>query len=123
PFGVFEPEHLNHNRQVFDEKYAAQQRNQNFFADNNRKHCQNTSKCETSGIAHKNLCRKRVVPQKTYGCPDKSCNKNGELAHMGYVHYIEVIGINNVTTHIGQNPKRGAANCRSACCQSVEPVG
>lgn len=74
-FGAFEIGHLQHHRQTFDKEDAAENGEQQFFANQNGRHGNNAADGEAARIAHEHLRRIGVIPKKADERPTKAAIK------------------------------------------------
>ena len=120
---ILEVGHLQHHRAAFDQEDAAQQRQQQLLADAEGEYSDDAADGERTRVAHEDLRRKRVVPQKAHQCADHGERKDHQLAALGDVHDIEVVGIDDVAREVGQHGQHHDDRHRDARHQTVEAVG
>ena len=80
------------------------------------------SQCQTSGIPHKHLGRIRVIPQKPDRRSDKGRTEYHQFSGMRNVHDIQIIGIDHIPRHIGQDSQRRSDNRRRSGSQTIQDV-
>src|ERR1039457_1983680 len=95
--GEFKIAYLQHYRQCFCKKKSTKNANKDLFPDHDGKYRNDTSESQASCITHKNLCRIRIIPEKTNAGPDKSAYIDYQFTGIWDIHYIQVIGKNDVT--------------------------
>ena len=83
----------------------------------------NPSQCQTSGIPHKHLGRIRVIPQKPDRRSDKGRTEYHQFSGMRNVHDIQIIGIDHIPRHIGQDSQRRSDNRRRSGSQTIQTIG
>jgi hypothetical protein len=88
--GVLEVGHLQHYRQILNQENARQNGNQEFFADGNSEHGNDSANGQAAGIPHKNLSGEGVVPQEPNARPQERCRKNHQFACIGDLHNVQV---------------------------------
>ena len=81
------------------------------------------SQCQTSGIPHKHLGRIRVIPQKPDRRSDKGRTEYHQFSGMRNVHDIQIIGIDHIPRHIGQDSQRRSDNRRRSGSQTIQTIG
>ena len=81
------------------------------------------SQCQTSGIPHKHLGRIRVIPQKPDRRSDKGRTEYHQFSGMRNVHDIQIIGIDHIPRHIGQDSQRRPDNRRRSGSQTIQTIG
>ena len=102
-FGVLEVAHLQHHGQGFDHENAAHHGQHNFLAHDDRYSSQRRAQRQRAHVAHKNLRRVGVEPQKGQTGPRDGGAKNQQFARAGDVGEKQVLGIHRTAGHIGKN--------------------
>ena len=92
-FGVLEPADLHHHREAFDQKDAAQQRQQQLLADAEGEDGDDAADRQRAGVAHEDLRRKGVVPKEADQRADQRRGEDDQFAAVRDVHDIEVVGV------------------------------
>src|SRR5271168_2540031 len=90
--GELERGYLQNHRERFQNENAADGYQQNFLFDDHRDNSDCAANRERTDIAHEKLGRMRVVPKKTERRAQQRAAKNGELAGVGDVLDIEILG-------------------------------
>src|ERR1700749_4561551 len=73
---------LQDDRERFDDKYAADEGQQELLFDHDRDRADRASKSERAYVAHEDLGGMRVVPEKSDGGADHGAAENGEFADL-----------------------------------------
>ena len=91
--GVFEVADLHHHREAFDQKDAAQQRQQQLLADAEGEDGDDAADRQRAGVAHEDLRREGVVPKEADQRADQRRGEDDQFAAVRDVHDIEVVGV------------------------------
>src|SRR5690606_9345840 len=119
---VLEVRHLHDDRQVFDQEYAAQHRNQQLLTDEHGKGGDDATNGQASGIAHEYLGWVGIIPQKSGTRAYKCSSEDYQLTRIGDVHDIEVIREDHVAGYIRKNGQCAADDGRRPRRQAVDAV-
>ena len=108
---------------VFDDVYAAQYGEQQFFADEEGENGDDAAESQRACVAHEDFGRVGVKPQKaqcgTYKGRDEDC----QLANVGEVDDVEVVGHDDVAGEPCQNGQGSAYDGGCAGGKAVDTVG
>lgn len=90
---------------------------------NDRHHAQGASKGKRARIAHEDLGRIAVEPQKAQTGPDHGGAVDGHLAGAGDKGDLQIAGHHRITRHIGEDEVGGGGDDNRPGGQSVKAVG
>ena len=119
----FERDHLNNHRQGLDNEEAADNDENDLVFHGNGNRADEAADGERSGVAHKDLCRRRIEPQKAKTCANESTANDSQLARARHKINAEIIGENRIAGDPGDNGECSRCNHRGHDCQTIEPIG
>ena len=99
----FEPLGLYDHAQTLYEEDAAENREQQFFMDDDGTYTNDTTDGQRACVAHEHLGREGIIPQETDHGSDECTKEYHQLLGVGDIHNVEVGGIADVGRHIGQD--------------------
>ncbi len=121
-FRKFEITDLEHYRNGFDDKNAADKGQKKFLFGQNRHRSERTADCQRTDIAHKNLRGRRVIPQKTERRADHRAAKNRQFGGFRFMRNQKYFRPTPVARNVGQSRQSRHRNKRNADRQTVHSV-
>ena len=115
--------HLQHHRDRFEDEDAADERQQQFLADDDGDRADGAAQSQRADVAHEDLRRMGVVPEKSDGCAHHGAAEDGQLADHGHALQFKVVGKDHVAADIGEHGQRAGGDDGAADGQTVEAVG
>src|SRR6185312_9166483 len=94
-----------------------------FFAHNNCKGSDNSTKRQASGISHENLRRISIVPQKAYTGTNKRGYKNCQFTQIRDVHNVQVFGNAHITAYKHKHTQTQTNDRTDTSSEAIQPVG
>ena len=108
--------------QRLDDEYPANEGQQQLLLDDDRDRADGAAERERADIAHKNLRRMRVIPEKSDGRANHGTAEDGHLRDLWHLRELEVIGENGVPADIRQYGKGAGGDNGTADRQAIEAV-
>ncbi len=121
--GMLEVGYLHHHTQILYEENAADDRHQQFFANDDGQRGDDAAQCQAARIAHKHLRRIGIVPKKPDTGPHKCTNEHGQLTQVRDVHDVEIAGEDEIARHVGEDAEANSRNGRDAGGQPIDSIG
>src|SRR5271169_635437 len=106
PARQLERGHLHHDGKRLHDEKSADDRQHDLVLDGDRRSAQQASEGEGTGVAHENLRRRRIEPEKPHPRADHRAAYDHEVAGVGNVIEQEVSGVEHVAGEIRDQPQR-----------------
>ena len=106
-----------------EDEDAADEGQQQLLADDDGDRADGPAQGQRTDIAHEDLRRMGVVPEKADGGADHGAAEDGQLAHHGHALEFEVVGKDDVAADVGEHGQRAGGDDGAADGQPVQPVG
>ena len=119
--GAFVPTDLQHNGNGFNNKQAAHDDENKFLADDDGNGAKRRTKRECTDVAHKDLCRIGVKPQKAETRATHGGTENHHFVCAGNVRQLQVLGKLGVSAGISKDGKAGGDKYNGECSQPSKP--
>src|SRR5437899_5702739 len=102
--------YLQHDTKRLKDEYATDKWQQQFLLDDNSDSANRAAKRKTAHVAHEDLRRMRVVPEKADTSPDHSSAEDGQLADHRHSLQLQIVREDDVAAHIGQHGQRASSH-------------
>ncbi len=121
--GVFEPAHLQHHRQGFDDEDAAHDQQHDFLAHDHRHGAQGRAQGQGAHVAHEHLGRIGVEPQEAQAGAAQGAEEHGQLAGARHIGQEQVLGVAGVAGDVGEHRQGRRHHDGGHDGQAVQAVG
>src|SRR5579872_5696587 len=120
--GHLERGDLHDDRKRLDHKQAADDRQHDLVLDRDRRGAEQAAKGQRAGIAHENLRRRRIEPEKADAGADQRAADDDEVAGMRHMVDAEIAGEEQIADEIGDEAERRRADHHRHDRQPIEPI-
>ena len=121
-FCVSEIQNLNDHRECFHQKNRADEYEQNFLFDQNRRDSERPAERKRSRVTHDNLRGLTVEPEESERRSYHSGEEDGHFTRAWKIIYIEIVGDNRVTGGVSHDGERKSGDTNESGRKSVESV-
>src|SRR3990172_3068026 len=104
--GQLERPHLQDHRERFENKHAADEEKQNLLLDDDGHGAEGAAQGERAYVAHEDVGRVGVVPEKANRRSGHGAAEDGQLAHVRHAGEVEVHGEAGVAAHLSEGGER-----------------
>jgi len=121
--GTLEMGDLDDHRQALDDKDSADQQEEELLFDQHRHRADRPAEGQGAGIAHEDLGRIGVIPEKAQGGAEESGAKNRQLARLRQIDNIEIVAEINTAGEISDQAESDSPDRTQSDQQAVKSVG
>jgi hypothetical protein len=121
--GELEPGHLQHHGKRLDDEDAPHDGQHDFLAHDDRDGAQRGAQRQRAHVAHEDLGRVRVEPQKGQAGAGHGRAEDQQLARTGDVREEQVFGVDRAAGHVSEHAQRRAHHDHGHDGQAVQAVG
>ena len=115
--------YLENDADCLEHEDAPDKRQQQLLLDHHGNRADGAAQGERAHVAHENLRRVGVVPEKADAGADHGAAEDGDFADHRHALQFEIIGEDGIAAHVGKHGERRRSDDGATDGQPIQPVG